>query len=119
MCRSLLLREEKRVNCRQTNNGETKEKETLHWTLLPNEEERKEGSLDVVLDMIIILFSTFLSFSGKSVLISGVGWNLFFVICSKVSQLDGKKIQITNHLVSQARPGPELFPSSPLASVFL
>ena len=85
--------------------------------------ERKEGSeenwLDVVPDLIIILFSTFLSFSGKSVLISGVGWNLFFVICSKMSQLEGKKIQITNHLVSQARPGPELFPSSPLALVFL
>ena len=82
----------------------------MHWTLLSNEVKRKEeeqwrklNSCLVVLDMIIISFSTFLCFAGRTFLITGVGWNLFFVICLKMSQFDGKKIQTTNHLVSPAQ----------------
>ena len=70
LCRGLLLRQEKRNNRGETGHGETEEEEALHWTLLSEEEKRKEGSGEkyvvVVLDMIKILFSKyFCVFLGK------------------------------------------------------
>ena len=44
MCRGLLLRQEKRNSRGGKYYGETEEEETMHWTLLSEEEKRKEGS---------------------------------------------------------------------------
>ena len=102
VCRSLLLHQEERNTAQPGHEGEAEGQETLHWTLLSQEEKEQQerGENWYIWNLTCCCsqhhyFTIFYLLHEKKFLITGVGLILFFVICFKMSQWDGKKIQIT------------------------